>query len=416
MRSKNKLIPAFEELEQQVQNQEPEPAPLNEVDMAPLEEVNADADFVSDQIEEAEEVHASMGETAEILESYGDEEAPEGVVKVASVAVEHLCNQVSYRRSKMIASMESFGKEKGSTKQLASELRVAQEMIEKGIQIGQEGLLETITKSFEMAFTTDEKVLQKLRSANAGYEQGTLKETDIESPPWCRFIPSGSETFTPADAVKLAGILSKLSSDDKLVRLINDLATCTKKLTEEVRGNWFVSNKNDIARIEKIGDDVKQIREEIGEGENISSSYKAKTFKPLDSASQKQLSAELIKVLKDDKVTASLKKQGSASVAFGLWTLWQYNFRLKTIGGAVVGGAVGGLAGRAVGGAIGSIAGGNVGGKVGAVVGFASAEDISKSIAVNKQIFAVLSGIKDIMKQKTKIANALVSYIDDSVK
>jgi hypothetical protein len=61
----------------------------------------------------------------EILESYSDEKTPEGVVKVASVAVSNICAiQVSYRRSKMITSMEDLSsRKKGSTKQLASELR-----------------------------------------------------------------------------------------------------------------------------------------------------------------------------------------------------------------------------------------------------------------------------------------------------
>lgn len=382
-----------------IEDFEQEPAVTTEIDFGPMEEASAEVDKFSGYINDGEQAVASINATADVLEAYGDEEAPQAVVDVAAIGIEHYCNQVQYQRRNMQVSMESFGNKKGSTKQMAIELRVAQEKIADCTRIAQEGFIDSISKSIEMTFVTDKKVFDKLEKAQARYKDGTIKSTDIKDPAWAKYIPSSKENFTGSDAVQLASHISKVVSDDALVKTIDELAECLVKLTKEVRGNWFVSNKDDIERINQIGETVQKLKLDLGENNKVTKNHVANSFKPLAINEEKSLGQEIFKILKDDKITASFKNKNKVTKSFVLWWTWQSQFRLKAMGGNFITNSI--VPGAGFGGAI--------------FTNAFSTEDTKLAWKINKEVHEILKDIVVIANKKTKIANALVSYIYESV-
>jgi hypothetical protein len=310
------------------------------------------------------------------------------------VAVEHFCKRLTYRK-KVMPAMEGFADaatRKEKTKVALENLKELNVRLDKNIAVAQEGLVETITKSFEMAFATESKVLAKLNAVSGKYDAGTVKTENIKNPAWGKYLRGGSEKFTAGDAVRDLTAIEKLVTDRALAADISKLSESMIALTKEVRGNWFVSNKNDIERIESIHKDIIATRSAMTKELSLAEQSKATEFVPVAASGKAKLVKLAQSILGDQSLKKELDKFSGKSGALTLWSIWQSSFRLKGVIGAVKG-----LPGAAI------------------VDTRLLAEDIVEARKAGNEAREIVKSISSIVADRVKICAAVVSYIEASV-
>lgn len=289
----------------------------------------ADIDTRSEEVNEADAILTTVDAMAEQVEA-----SPEGIseetAKVLNTAVEHFCNRLSYKK-KVVPAMEGFSADsrKRTTEMALENMKELSTRLEKNIQIAQEGIVDSLRKSIEMMFTTAESVIKKLAAVSAEFDKNGAKEGTIENPAWGKYLFGGSDTYTGADAVAALAKINKVLKDDSAVASVKTLTEAVKNLTKEVRGNWFVSNEEDIARIEALAKAISSMREGLMElvGENTNTT--ATVFSPISAAEKKKLVASIEDILINNNLQKELDAFSNEKGVFIKWAAYQRNFRLK---------------------------------------------------------------------------------------
>jgi hypothetical protein len=390
-----------------------------------IEALDVAIDQEADQYEEGAAIAESVDALADNVEKKieSGEAVSENEAELIGIAVENFCKRLDYKK-KIMPAMEGFAdkdKSLGQSKVALENLNQLSVRLNAQLVIAQEGIFESISKSVEMLFETEDKVLQKLQNASAAYDGKTLKTEPIENPFWGKYLKSDAAVFTGKSALATLAIIEKASSNADVKTSVEELTKCLEKLTKEVKGNWFVSNKFDIERIESIQEKVFEETKNLDELIQSFSKSKAISFEPISAAEKNKLVAAIKAVLADKSLTETLKKAFSKNSRFHLWSAWNKNLRLKNTFSGLVGGVVGAGAGALVGRAVGPLtsivghaAGSNVGAKVGLYADAFSAEDIKKANKAAAQAVKALNSIQAIVSVKIKVCSALVSYIESS--
>lgn len=363
---------------------------------------------IDNQMEEASEISESVGKLEENIRLANDEK--EGIDPIAAeairIAIEHFCKRVGYEKLVMPA-MEGFNHTAtrlNESQQTLQNLAEFKHKLDTGLSIAQEGMFENIKTNIDMLFENEVKVLARLNAASKNFDNSEVRVDPIYQPSWGKYLNSDNG----AGAIALLTEIDKTIHNANLREEVNALGTSLVKLTKEVRGNWFYSNKSDIERIERIGEDVDRAGQTILNDLENSSAKEIVEFKPLSKQEKDKLVKLVQAVLNDDKLSSLISSFYKKSGALSLWTLWQSNFRIKGLAGSVVGGWAGG--------AVAGTAGATIGGKLGSTVGFLTAEDIQKANKIHWKAYRIIKVINQIIGKKLKICSAIVSYIEASTK
>ncbi len=358
----------------------------------------------SDQLAETESIADSVDTLTDQVEAKVEdgEGISEDTAAALEVAVEHFKLRLGYAK-KIVPAMEGFkdsATRLDKTKVTLENLKELQAGLNKNLAVAQEGFFDKISDAITFAFDTEVKVIAKVKAASSVYDAKGPSEKTIESPKWGRHLFGGhGAEYTGKDAEAALSTIEKMINDTKLKQNIAALAKCLEKLTEEVRGNWFLSNKNDIERIEAVHAEVTKLRDDIIHLTGGAKSSTATKYVPLNTADKKKITTSIISVLTDTELKKEINNFTSKSGSLANWSAWNANLRLKSMIGGVAASAtgIGGVAKLAMGMATGLMA-----------------EDISKARKANKEAWEIVKAIKEILDTRIKFGTGIASYIEAS--
>jgi hypothetical protein len=243
------------------------------------------------------------------------------------------------------------------------------------------------------------KVLNRLGEASRKYDSGELLSGSIKAPAWSKYLSAKGGELTAGDGLSELNALASNLKGDAVKSQVKELGESLRALTKEVRGNWFVSNKNDIDRIDKIAEKITKMGEGVEKASAVSKG--ASHFEPMSASDKKKLVPLIEQTLADKSLQDEIDKFFSANGSFNLWTLWNTQLRLKGI-------AAGAVAGTVTGGAV-TLA-------IKTAGSLFLAEDLKKVTAAQKQVLSIFKTLTDAFKNRIKVCSALVSYMEASVR
>ena len=195
-----------------------------------------------------------------------------------------------------------------------------------------------------------------------------------------------------------------------------------------MRGNWFVSNKQDIARIEAIQRNLVKETEQLTQLTAGPTKLTAAEFEPLGLKEKDKVIDKLTKILDDRSLADTVKAVTKESGSLSLWVELNNLMRAKSVGSAMALGAGGVAAGVVAGATIGAATrsplvtalGASIGGMVGGHTGMTisktfTAEDIVKARKANDDVVKAMKSLKDVISLKMKVCNAMINYLEASV-
>lgn len=369
---------------------------------------------------------APAPEAAPAEQERTEEIATEGLslqlAKVADLHLNYVSRTIGYDK-RVMPAMEGFADKLtrvDATRVALENICELAVRVDEGLNIAQEGIVDKIATKVEMTFKSAETTRKQLVASAEGYSKKTPVSEDIKDPAWGAYIAGSGKNFSGSDVIAELKKIKKVMEDPKVLSAVKDLTECMKKLTKEVRGNWFVSNKNDIERIEAIGKHIDGVKKEVNDVYfgSVVTDEKSKdaVFKPLTAAEVKEIEKLSLEILANDKLEKSLAEFSSESTKKSLWSLWQINFRVKGMLVGVAAGAAGAAVGAAAAGAAGAAAGANIGKTAGGWYGFLTAEDIKKANAASYEAFDAVKIISALTAGRVKFVAALSKYIAASAK
>jgi len=316
-------------------------AGLAETD-AHASEVEADAG----QIEEAEEIRDTVDGLADRVEASttadvdADGEAiPEedrGIsdetAETLEVAVEHFRNRLGFKK-KVMPALEAFkadGKRKQASMEALANLRDLSARTDAMIAIAQEGLMDKILTGLEMTFTNEKKVNGGLVKALGAVDAAGKKEGTFKAGAYAGYLTAKDGKLSGKSVLELLRQIEKTLGDEQIIHTLNSIGESYKKITTEVRGNWFVSNKNDIARIHKIAEDVSKMAAAIGH-KKLAEGVDEIVAEHVSPQEAKQIIELSQKLLNDNRLEKIIDNFKTDAVWGGIFYYFNSGLRLKAI-------------------------------------------------------------------------------------
>lgn len=248
-----------EEVAEDQENVRVEPEEIQE--MAEL-----DKDIETDQmvIEETEETAEAIGGLAEKVEEQSDEEG-EGIspetAEAVEVAVEHFCQRVGYSRKKISLATESFATDNRKQKsiQLAKDLRIAQEHLNKQLSIAQEGLWDKIKNKVDRVFTTRRTLIKQLEQASKQYDAKGQKEGVISGKYLSVYLnPDNKLEASGMDVVANLENIVKLYDGADTVQAVDRVTKLADKLIDLVVKNKSNPTGKELSEIAKLSEELNE--------------------------------------------------------------------------------------------------------------------------------------------------------------
>ena len=373
----------------------------------------ADVAAHSDQIDEAEQIGQVVDGIGEQLSS-----SPEGVseetAKMAEVVLEHFCARLGYG-SKVFPAFESFsaGGAKTATALAVEQLTDFREKLDYSVSVAQEGFFEKVGTAFMMTFAGAETAATKIKDAAAKYKENGPREGNIHSPAWGKYLYGGSGVYKGSDAVSALKKFNSAASSEKLIGIVHEMNSILGRLTKEVRGNWFVSNKEDIHRIETLGNTVVSLGEKVDLRTGVDRT-KAVEFEPMSENDVKRLSDIANELLDNRRLENEIDKFHDKAGNLSSWSALNMFIRPEGIAGLATAAALGG-GGAVFGGVAGQVAGTAAAGVLG-LSRILMPEDIKKAQDVQRAIRRIIREIVEMISERAKLATAAAYYIRASAK
>lgn len=364
----------------------------------------------NEELLEVNDIQESVTDISEQLENSIKEDG-EGIspetAAIVEIATEHFSKRLGISK-KLIPAKEGFtdiASRKQTTLKALENLKLLQTNIDKGLSVAEEGFVENIKTSVEMAFTTEEKIQRRILELKQLYKNNKPKNTEFVNGSWIKYLPSTSKDFSGKEAIKILQDTLKATKSVDFATSLKSLISGLTKLTTEVRGNWFVSNKNDIKRIKDIGTKLDVEVDKIKNDNAIlaKANNKSVVCTPATEAEALKIISLIDELINSVSLEPLIKELASKSGSLKLWSYIQNIFRLKSN-------------------AVSMIA--PVKGVIPIINSFSnelsffdklSPEDLVEAKKAALSSRNILVHMKTISTDRLKMCNALLSYLNDSI-
>lgn len=411
-----------------LENEDIQQVPVLNTEISELE--NSDAVIHSAaELEEATDVHDSTSDLIGVAQTEMEQsgEINPSTAKVLDIATEHFCKRMGLRK-KLVLSQEHFtSNSKEASLQTIKSLETFNNSLAKSIVVAEEGFVEDIKTSASMAFETKQKVDQRLNMLpEKGYASGVVFTDDT----WAKYLPFKQGDITASDVVKALQDMIKDSKNVDIKETIKELTKGLRKLTDEVRGNWFYSNKRDIERIMDIGKVIDNAAQKLKD-ETVSLSGQVKTSRKFTSptdAEAKKIKSLIQELLDSSGLDQVVRELDDKSTWLKIWSMFNTYFRFKTAipntllsSGVGMLGTAGLLSAKAVQHGVSATIATNAAQASGAIdsnkiADALNAEDIVKARKMATSARQALVSLKTISTHRVKVASAATSYLEIASK
>lgn len=333
----------------------------------------------SEQVDTLEAASDGLGEIKNVIQSEVDEAgalSPQ-TAAIAEVAVECILASLGAKKKIGISteSLKDDSKKLAASKHALERITLVQTKVNDSLAVAQEGFFTDIATGISMLFQTEKKVLKRLSSLDLN---NSKEGKQFHNDSWAKYIPAPEGNIEAKSIIK---ILEKAVSDSKNINVqstITDLSRLLGKLSTEVNGTWFYSNKNDIERIEKIDQElserVEKLKSELASG--LDGKKSERIFTSATTQEAKEIHDLCVKLLDTTDLDYVVRKFGDE----------EYLLRYSILNASQIR-----LAGD-------------------------YAEDINKAEDVAKKAGDIIEAIKYISTQRVKLVSAITSYLEASTK
>lgn len=302
-----------------------------------------------------------------------------------------ILGNIRYRNglSDTAVSTESIQTVSGSNA-LVLEAQSLSEELQDRLFIAQEGIFSDAKDRIEEIFLTAEKIAKKLEDAHEHYSSGTPKAPEelIENPRWGKYFYTGSDKITGKQAMQLLIEIDKYCKDHNLITAIDELGGFLKSITKNIRDTWFVASKENIEQIKNWRDEIENIRTSMQETLHYSrnsANVRGADAVPLNEKDESALYAEAIKLAENREFETAIHIYRKISRNSQIW--YMLNSGYFRVGGMIAGN-------------LGSLAHG----------------DIRAARMALNHAFMASNYISNIIDLRSYTINAVVQYINASVK
>ena len=297
------------------------PAAPVENDIVALEEAVGGVVELTEQIEEAQAVIETVEGINAQLELAADEETGEGVAPASAetirIAVEHMKTRVGYAGKAVFPAMENFGgkltKRQGAklalehNQQFLKELRI-------GVRFAQEGLEEKIAETWDLFWSADTKLGERLGEVSKAYDAATVVEGGLIAKAWSKALNvEGKEALTSADVLEAVLKLEKGFDPAKIAASLQELNDAVEALA---------AAGEDEAAVTEAGTKVKAALEALqAQASALEADFpEAKRdeevqVEPAAAADKEKIVASLEKLLDDKAINEAVTKVEAALAA-----------------------------------------------------------------------------------------------------
>lgn len=360
---------------------------------------------------EAEDIESTVGQLTDHISTDLENGQPlsEQSAALVEISMEHFRTRLGYKKP-IVAAMENFKDgNKVGTEDTLKNLRQLHHSLGQGISVAQEGIVDRIVTGVKMSFATAEKVESRLDKAIGELSSKGAADSEFKAGAWGAYLTSKNGKISGKETIEHLLGIEKLLSDDAVMNDINELARLYKKVTGEVRDNWFYSNRRDIERIHDIAEKVSSVvskynsaKRTTGQDEQIAIPLTLEEAKKI-----KDIATRLINNDKFDKFIETYKSNANWGEVF---MFINSNIRLKALASNL-------LMGKAPN-AVKIVANRNL-----AVfqahfgwLKYLTAEDIVEAEKVHSDIRGFFQSMSLGIGTKLKVTNAAAAYIEASAK
>lgn len=343
------------------------------------EKAQLNTQIAEERIDEANSVVGVVAELNEDMQSMVDSGEAISVATSATLhkVMEHFRQRLGSRVPLAFPTMEGNSDSRDSMLTLLAYGKRLEKDGGDAIVLTTEGFFGRVINNIRSNVQTSKSITKNAKEASEKYDNGTLRAEMIDTPDWGRYLnPNGKKEITAADVIAQ----SKKFTGPELQRAIDDVKVLEKTVmdwTLAMNKNFFVAKNNSLDKIEEANNAAKKHIDSLLE--HYPEFVKSKTdanFKPVDAKEKKQLLAVVDQLILTDSLERALNSYCEAA---NLCSTTFYDAVDKRLGGAF------------------------------------AADLRMVNNGINQQGKAV-SGIFDILHDRTKLAHHILSYIKASVK
>jgi predicted RNA-binding Zn ribbon-like protein len=218
------------------------------------------------------------------------------------VAVEHFRVRLDFKK-KVVPALENFsvpGKRREVSMEALANLKNLSERTTVMIGIAQEGMVDRITNSFSLLFSTENGLKKQLAAVSKKFDKAGGKEAgEIKEPAWGKQIPTSKKEV---DASVIVDAIKHFTSVNvkEATKLINDSVALAKEVYVEDAA--IAIAPADLAKVRELLVRGENLKKEVMTVREAAEGGAGKTFAVLDKAGKDKLVAAVDAMLGDERL------------------------------------------------------------------------------------------------------------------